>query len=98
LEVEIALLDSNAQNIPDQTYVAGYAGAGMPVKVNTSAAAKQKSAQRFLKKSGELKSRLQDLKEKFPELFTTTQPLPARPVYDPDKAPGDPEGKIKWEQ
>jgi len=100
LEVEIALLDSKAENVPADTWLSGGFGdygATAPVKVKLSETDKQKSAQGFLKKSGELKSRLQGLKEKFPELFTTTQPLPARPVYDPNKAPGDPEGKIKWE-
>lgn len=99
LEVEIALLDSKAESVPDETYIPSYTGGvvAMPVRVKSSAAAKQKSAQGFLEKSGELKSRLAGLKEKFPELFTTNQSQPARPVYDPNRAPGDREGKIKWE-
>lgn len=115
LEVEIALLESRAENVPDETYIMTGAPTGaMPIKVKSSAAAKQKSAQGYITKSNELKSRREGIREKFPELFKRNQqgrppvdtPRPPvdifeealrRPAYPPDNAPGDPEGKIKWE-
>jgi hypothetical protein len=78
LEVEIALLDSKAENVPDFNDK-GFWGPfaenvsdTLGVKVSgqaTTASDKQKIAQEYLKKSTMLKSKLAGIKENFPELF-----------------------------
>jgi hypothetical protein len=78
LEVEIALLDSKAENVPDFTnrgfwgpFAENVSGT-LGVKVSgqaTTAADKQKYAQDYIKKSNALKSKLEGIKENFPQLF-----------------------------
>ncbi len=78
LEVEIALLNSKAESIPDFNekgfwgpFAKDVSGA-LGIKVSgqaTTAVDKQKAAQEYLKRAAKLNSKLAGIKENFPELF-----------------------------